>query len=122
MKAIIASVLVLGMSACSTAYEPPVISKQQSMSRSKASNAELEFRGTVQFVTLEGGFYAIYADDGRKFMPQKLSEAHEKHGLVVQVKGKIIKDVITFAQHGQVLKIISITVLDDSAISGKAIR
>lgn len=122
MKAILAAVLVIGITACGTQTEPSANSQVPTMSTVKTDKAVFEFRGTVHFVTLEGGFYAIYADDGRKFMPQRLSEAHKKHGLVVKVKGKILKDVITYQQHGQVLQITSIEVVDDSHVEGKTIK
>jgi tRNA G18 (ribose-2'-O)-methylase SpoU len=126
MKAILVALLGLGISACSAATNDnaltpsPANGQKQAKAKTKAKEKEnntiFEFRGTVQFVTIEGGFYAIYADDGRKFMPRKLSAAHKKHGLVVQVKGKILKDIITYQQHGQVLQIIDIEVLDDSQV------
>ncbi|MFT4993371.1 MAG: hypothetical protein ACI965_000390 [Paraglaciecola sp.] len=128
MKAILAAVLSLGISACGTATtdNPQTMSaadnKVKTMYEAKQDSATFEFRGTVQFVTLEGGFYAIYADDGRKFMPQNLGAAHRKPGLVVQVKGRILKGVITFQQHGEVLQIISIEMVDDSQVNGKAIK
>ena len=122
MKTILAAVSTLAISACGTATESPANSQVQTMSQVKADSTVFEFRGTVQFVTLEGGFYAVYADDGRKFMPLKLGAAHKKQGLVVQVKGKILKDLVTYQQHGEVLQIISIEALDDSQVNGKAIK
>lgn len=86
------------------------------MSEKQLASSIIEFRGTVKYISIEGGFYAIYADDGRRFMPRKLGEIHRRHGLVVKVSGKILKDVITTQQHGQVLEIRSIEIIDDSNV------
>ena len=94
----------------------------EAMSGTQGNDNIIEFLGTVQYVVIEGGFYAIYAEDGRKFMPRHLKKSQEKHGLIVKVKGEILKDVITVQQHGEVLKIISIEVLDDSNVEGRAIK
>ena len=125
MKTILAAVFILTINACGTATTDgaatlsPANSQVQTMSKSKTAkidNDVIEFRGTVQFISVEGGFYAIYADDGRKFTAKGFDNAYKKHGLVVQVKGKILKDVFTYVQHGEVLQIISVEVLDESNV------
>jgi hypothetical protein len=92
------------------------------MSEMQGNDNIIEFLGTVQYVVIEGGFYAIYAEDGRKFMPRHLKKSQEKHGLIVKVKGEILKDVITVQQHGEVLKIIDIEVINDSNVGGRVFK
>ncbi|MFT4939969.1 MAG: hypothetical protein ACI88A_003019 [Paraglaciecola sp.] len=124
MKTVIFASLALCLTACNSNLEaaPVALTKSKelepAMSGKELSSSIIEFRGTVKYIPLEGGFYAIYADDGRKFMPRKLGEIHRRHGLVVKVSGKILKDVLTIQQHGQVLDIRSIEIVDDSNVGG----
>ena len=114
-------ILLLNMLFCLTACNSettaaPTLSVDSKNLESKVieiplASSSIEFQGTVKYISLEGGFYAIYADDGRKFMPRKLGELHRRHGLVVYVRGKILKDMVTFQQHGQVLDISSIEII-----------
>ena len=74
-------------------------------------------RGTIKYKNLEGGFWALDAEDGRKFMPSGLDKALLVDGIVVEVTGVIEEDVITFQQYGKTLKIKSSRVIDDSNTS-----
>ena len=122
MKTVLLTILLMCLSGCnsnidkaSTAdYE--TIALGQDTPEKELGSTMIEFQGTVKYITLEGGFYAIYADDGRKFMPRKLGELHRRHGLIVYVRGKILEGVHTIQQHGQVLDISSIEIIDDSKV------
>ena len=122
MKIVILVNMLFCLTACNSATTAaPTLSVDSKNLESKVieiplASSSFEFQGTVKYISLEGGFYAIYADDGRKFMPRKLGELHRKHGLVVYVRGKILKDMVTFQQHGQVLDISSIEIIDDSNV------
>ncbi|MFT5675321.1 MAG: hypothetical protein ACI808_001252 [Paraglaciecola sp.] len=122
MKTALLTSLVLCLTACNSTLDARPITLTESkklepaMSEKQLASSIIEFRGTVKYISIEGGFYAIYADDGRRFMPRKLGEIHRRHGLVVKVSGKILKDVITTQQHGQVLEIRSIEIIDDSNV------
>ena len=122
MKTALLTILLLCSTACNSDLEPPITKVDESkiqelpLPNKQVGSTMIEFQGTVKYITLEGGFYAIYADDGRKFTPKNLGELHRKNGLVVKVRGKILKDVVTFQQHGQVLNISSIEIIDDSKV------
>jgi hypothetical protein len=122
MKTILLTCLILCLTACNSRSDNALVTLTESnnleaaMPEKQTTSPIIEFRGTVKYISIEGGFYAIYADDGRKFMPRKLGELHRRHGLVVKVSGKILKDVLTTQQHGQVLDIRSIEILDDSNV------
>jgi hypothetical protein len=74
----------------------------------------MKIRGTVKYVNLEGGFYAIYADDGTKYTPFNLGKEYRIAGLVVEIEGRLMTDMMSIQQHGDMLKIEHITVVDAS--------
>jgi hypothetical protein len=74
----------------------------------------IKFRGTVKYLQLEGGFFAIYADDGKKYTPTNLPKAYRIAGLVVEVEGQILTDMMSFQQHGDMLKVLDVKLIDDS--------
>ena len=64
--------------------------------RFKGSGA-FKARGTVRYIPLEGGFYGIIADDGKKYLPLNLPEKYKHDGLRVCFRAKLRKDVATIS-------------------------
>ena len=56
-------------------------------------------QGRVQFLNLEGGFYGIITDSGKKILPMNLAKEYAQNGAVVRIKGKV-KNVLTIQQWG----------------------
>lgn len=56
-------------------------------------------RGRVQFLNLEGGFYGIIADSGKKILPMNMPKEFAQNGAIVRIKGKV-KNVMTIQQWG----------------------
>ncbi len=56
-------------------------------------------RGRVQFLNLEGGFYGIITDSGKKILPMNMAKEFAQNGAIVRVKGKV-KNVLTIQQWG----------------------
>jgi hypothetical protein len=56
-------------------------------------------RGRVQFLNLEGGFYGIIIDSGKKLLPMNMTKEFAQNWAIVRVKGKV-KDVMTIQQWG----------------------
>ncbi|MGB1263604.1 MAG: hypothetical protein ACPG52_11895 [Cognaticolwellia sp.] len=56
-------------------------------------------RGRVQFLNLEGGFYGIITDSGKKILPMNMKKEFAKNGAIVRIKGKV-KNVMTIQQWG----------------------
>ena len=56
-------------------------------------------RGRVQFLNLEGGFYGIITDSGRKILPMNMAKEFAQNGAIVRIKGKV-KNVLTIQQWG----------------------
>ncbi|WDE05681.1 hypothetical protein SG34_001690 [Thalassomonas viridans] len=67
--------------------------------------------GTVKYLTMEGGFYGIVTDEGKKLLPMGLAAEYRQHGAKVRVKGELIKDMMTIQQWGTPFKITEIELL-----------
>ena len=75
----------------------------------ESPNEEYIFiNGTIKYIPLEGGFYGIIADDGKKYDPINLDQNFATDGLKVKVQAKILKDVVSFHMWGEIIKIIKI--------------
>lgn len=88
---------------------PPELANEQV--KEVTMNEQIEFTGSVRFITLEGGFYALYADDGRVFTPTNLAKEYQQDGLLVSVKGQILTDMMSFQQHGKMLQVKSVKII-----------
>ncbi len=79
----------------------------------KEKGEVIEFTGTVSYVDLEGGFFAIVADDGKKYVPANLYEKFSQAGLRVKVKARIRKNVASIHMYGVPIDIVSIQDLSE---------
>jgi len=68
-----------------------------------------EITGTVVYKSIEGGFYAIDADDGRKYDPINLPENFRKDGLKVKLTARLKRDAVSFHMYGSIIEVVSIT-------------
>ena len=68
-----------------------------------------EIQGTVVHKNLEGGFYAIDGDDGRKYDPINLSEPFKKDGLKVKVTARPKSNAMSIRMYGEIIEIVEIT-------------
>jgi hypothetical protein len=71
----------------------------------------LEFIGTVVFVPLEGGFYGIVGEDGRRYDPINLADSLRKDGLKVRIKALSVEHGASFHMWGQRIEIVEISIL-----------
>lgn len=77
--------------------------------------ALLEFTGKIVYVQLEGGFYAIRADNGKKYVPLNLTDALKDTGLTlqdnlsVQVKAEKQEQMLGIHIWGEYIHILSLT-------------
>ncbi len=69
-----------------------------------------EYKGTIHFLNLEGGFYGIITDKGMKLLPMNLAKTYQKAGAIVKVKGEVV-DVMTIQQWGTPFKIAEIEII-----------
>ena len=64
--------------------------------------------GTITYIDLEGGFYDIVADDGRRFLPLGLDETWLVDGLNVTFVAEVKEDVVTVEQEGTPVEVLAI--------------
>ncbi len=64
--------------------------------------------GTVRFIDLEGGFYGIIGDDGKKYDPINLSREFQVDGLPVRFEAKVRDDVAAIRMWGTPIEIVEI--------------
>ncbi len=67
--------------------------------------------GTVQFITVEGGFFAIRGDDGVVYDPRNLPAAFQKDGMRVRFEARVRNDMGSFHMVGPIVDVISISAL-----------
>lgn len=64
--------------------------------------------GTVHHITIEGGFYGIVAEDGRRYDPVNLPEEFRQDGLPVVCHVRALRNRASFHMWGQLVEIIDI--------------
>ena len=64
--------------------------------------------GTIVWKALEGGFFAIHSDDGKKYDPINLPDAMKKEGLRVSVTARLKKGAVSFHMYGSIIEIVDI--------------
>ncbi|MFC1764915.1 hypothetical protein ACFL6U_22945 [Planctomycetota bacterium] len=67
-----------------------------------------EIQGTVVHKKIEGGFFAIDSDDGRKYNPINLSESFRKDGLKVKVTARLRTDAMSIHMYGAIIEVVEI--------------
>ena len=68
--------------------------------------------GTVQFVPLEGGFWAVHGDDNVTYDPLGgLLAAYQSHGLHVRIEARRRPDIGSVHMAGPIVEILAITTL-----------
>lgn len=77
--------------------------------QSAPAQNRLAFNGKVERVELEGGFWGIITDDGRRLDPGKLPAAVQVDGLQVQGEAKLLTDVMTVRMWGTPVELLEIS-------------
>ena len=67
-----------------------------------------EIQGTVVHKNIEGGFFAIDDDDGRKYNPINLSESFRRDGLKVKVTARLRVDAMSIHMYGAIIEVVEI--------------
>lgn len=68
----------------------------------------IEIRGTVAWVELEGGFWAVRGDDHRIYEPINLPTAYQFDGVPVILRASIRRDRTSIHMAGPIIEIHSI--------------
>ena len=77
------------------------------------SQESIDIKGTVTFISIEGGFYGIIGDDGEKYLPLSLPDEYKKIDMRISIKGKIRDDIMTTQQWGKSVEIVEIQKLSN---------
>lgn len=64
--------------------------------------------GTIVYQEIEGGFYGIEADDGKKYNPINLDESFRKDGLRVKFDANLKEGMVGIHMWGEYVQIIKI--------------
>lgn len=120
MKPFLALFVLLSCAACQG--EANVSQPEQTATVVSAKPQQQEAKmitvtGVIVYKNMEGGFYALDAHDGKKYQPWGLDKALLQNGMEVEVVGEIVDDMATMQQYGQVLKVKSAKMIDDSKVS-----
>ena len=67
-----------------------------------------EIVGTVVHKAIEGGFYAIDGDNGRKYDPINLPKSFRRDGLRVRVTARRRRDAMSLHMYGAIIEIVNI--------------
>ena len=68
----------------------------------------LQGSGTIQYTSLEGGFYLIVSDAGRKFDPLRLDPAVQRDGLRVRYVVRPRSNAVSVHMVGTIVDVIQI--------------
>ncbi|MCH8217790.1 MAG: hypothetical protein IH892_13580 [Planctomycetes bacterium] len=64
--------------------------------------------GTIVWKALEGGFFAIHSDDGKKYDPINLPDAMKQDGLRISVTVRPKKGAASFHMYGAIVELVDI--------------
>lgn len=70
-------------------------------------------KGTVVYHEIEGGFWGIIADDGRKFNPINLDENFQEENLRVKFDARVKKGMVGIHMWGEYIEILKMEKLDE---------
>lgn len=66
---------------------------------------------TVKHYDFEGGFYGLITEAGAQLLPMNLDKKYQLSGTVLNVKGEIIKGMVTTKQWGEPFNITEVTLI-----------
>lgn len=78
---------------------------------SEAEKGSFEITGEITFKEIEGGFYAIEGNDGRKYDPLNLPEDFRREGLAVKIVAEKKTGVMSARMYGTVIELLEISKL-----------
>ncbi|VBB07199.1 Hypothetical protein LUCI_2443 [Lucifera butyrica] len=77
------------------------------------STKSINFKGTIRHVMVEGDFWGIISEDGKKYEPTNLKEEFKQDGLPVQVKATVTNR-FNIHMWGKTIEIIKINRIKNS--------
>lgn len=77
------------------------------------TQAPLPYRGRIEFIELEGGFYGIITTQGEKLLPLNLKPSYMQHGMKIEFSGHRNNDVMTIMQWGQAFTLAEVRLIKE---------
>lgn len=68
--------------------------------------------GSIKYIGLEGGFYGIVADDGKRYDPVNLPEEFRQDGLRVRIELRPRPDMASLHMWGMIVEVLKIEKLE----------
>lgn len=66
----------------------------------------MKIQGTVTYINLAGGFWAIIGKDDEKWRPTNLPKSLQNEGQVIEVEAEIVEDDMSLFMWGTVIEIL----------------
>lgn len=79
-----------------------------SIRSSRRYKKEIQTKGTVKYLSFEGGFYGIVGDDGKHYDPLNLPPEFRVDALRVRFTAIVTDPVVSFHMWGCIVKLVSI--------------
>ncbi|MGA2935365.1 MAG: protease inhibitor I42 family protein [Methanomicrobiales archaeon] len=73
--------------------------------------------GTVTYQNLEGGFYGIIGDDGKKYEPLNLDAKYQKDGLRVAFDATVVRDAVSTRMWGTPVNLAQVEVIPEFTLT-----
>ena len=71
----------------------------------------MNIKGRSRYINLEGGFWGIESDNGKKYTPINMPEQLKTDGAKVEVEAVVLKDAMSMTMWGEVIRITSFSTL-----------
>lgn len=98
---------------CRGAGDPKQEAKVSRTNETAQVPEAIAFTGKVHRVSLEGGFWGLVGDDGRKYQPLKLPAEFQRDGLRVVGKLREKRGARSFRMWGTIVEVAEIAELSD---------
>ena len=94
------SVVTLGLTGCDA-----VPWQDDGLAPGDTDEETIQIEGTVRYLELEGGFWAIEGVDETTYDPVNLPEAYQEEGLAVRVQAVVREDLASIHMVGPIIEI-----------------
>jgi hypothetical protein len=77
-----------------------------SVKSNKHDKKEIQGKGTVKYLSFEGGFYGIVGDDSKQYGPLNLSPEFRVDSLLIRFTALVTDRVVSFRMWGYIVKLV----------------
>ncbi|MFT5521940.1 MAG: hypothetical protein ACI9IA_002546 [Enterobacterales bacterium] len=113
------SLMIINLAACSNMEPEAQLSKEEITIDEAAMEDKplklMTLTATVTYIDLEGGFYGLITDKGKKLLPINLEKEHQIDGTVLSFSSKRITTRFTTKQWGQLVELVDVKLITSAA-------